>query len=80
MTTKTRKIFVAVAFVATAAAGITGATLSGQTKETGTAAVCSTSAWPNTPAECLEGSTNSNVRYVSMASAATSAMLDRSAR
>ncbi|MCP4385370.1 MAG: hypothetical protein GY798_28820 [Hyphomicrobiales bacterium] len=66
MTTKTRKIFVAVAFAVTAAAGITGATLSGETKETDVAALCATSAWPNIPAECLEGDTNTDVRYVSM--------------
>ncbi|MCP4385368.1 MAG: hypothetical protein GY798_28810 [Hyphomicrobiales bacterium] len=66
MTTRIRKIFVAAAFVATAAAGITGATLSGESKETDLAAICDTAVWPNIPTECLEGETDSAVRHVSV--------------
>lgn len=65
MTTKTRKIFAAVAVIVTAAAGITGATLSGESKETDLAAFCDTAAWPNIPAQCLEGSNDGPVRFVS---------------
>ncbi|WP_421723891.1 hypothetical protein [Bauldia sp.] len=65
MTTTTRKLFVAAAFVVTAAAGITGATLSGETKETDLAAYCETAAWPQIPAACLDGGTGADVRYIS---------------
>ena len=56
MTTRTRKIFVAVAFAATVAAAVTGATLSGETREAPTVAeACATAEWPLIPAECLDG-------------------------
>lgn len=65
MNTRIRQTLVAVAFAATAAAGITGATLRGETKETDLAATCQQAAWPMIPADCLEGGPYHNVRYVS---------------
>ena len=64
MNTRIRQTLVAVAFAATAAAGIAGATLSGETRETDLAATCAAAAWPMIPAACLDG-THSDVRYVS---------------
>lgn len=64
MTTLIRQTVVAVAFAATVALGITGATLRGETKETDVAATCEAAAWPNIPAECLAGAGN-DIRYIS---------------
>ncbi len=64
MNTRIRQIVVAVAFSATVALGITGATLRGETKETNINATCQNAAWPMIPAECLQGRAN-DVRYVS---------------
>lgn len=56
MTTRTRQIFVAVAFAATVAAAVTGATLRGETREAETVAEkCLKADWPLIPAECLDG-------------------------
>jgi hypothetical protein len=65
MNTRIRQTLVAVAFAATVAAGITGATLRGETKETDLAATCAAANWPMIPAECLQGARQENVRYVS---------------
>jgi hypothetical protein len=65
MTTRTRQMFVAVAFAATAAATITGFTLRGETKEAATPAeICAKADWPLIPAECLAGETHQKVRYI----------------
>ncbi|MCB1495422.1 MAG: hypothetical protein KDJ86_06530 [Bauldia sp.] len=64
MNTRIRQTIVAVTFSATVALGITGATLSGQTKETDLAQVCANATWPMIPAECLEGQ-QSDVRKIS---------------
>jgi hypothetical protein len=72
MTTRTRQIFVAVAFAATVAAAVTGATLRGETREAPTVAeVCATADWPLIPAECLDGASDRNVRVVTGQEAAT---------
>ncbi len=66
MTTRTRQMYVAVAFAATVAAAITGATLRGETKEAATPAeICATAEWPNIPTECL-GEGVAHVRYIPM--------------
>lgn len=64
MNTRIRQTLVAVAFTATVIAGIAGATLRGETKETDLAATCATAAWPMIPAACLDGA-DSDVRYIS---------------
>ena len=65
MTTRTRQIFVAVAFAATVAAAVTGATLRGETREAPTVAeMCAKADWPLIPAECLDGAAERNVRVV----------------
>ena len=65
MTTSTRKIFAAVAFAATVAAAVTGATMRGETHEAPTVAeVCAKADWPNIPAECLDGAARQDVRVV----------------
>jgi hypothetical protein len=72
MTTRTRQIFVAVAFGATVAAAVTGATLSGETREAPTVAeICATAEWPLIPAECLDGASDRSVRVVTGQEAAT---------
>ncbi|HET7715016.1 MAG TPA: hypothetical protein VFK86_05265 [Bauldia sp.] len=65
MTTRTRQIVVAVAFAATVAAAVTGATLRGETREAETVAEkCLKAEWPLIPAECLDGMGDRNVRIV----------------
>ena len=64
MNTRIRQTIVAVTFSATVALGITGATLSGQTKETDLAQVCANATWPMIPTECLDGQ-SVDVRTVS---------------
>jgi hypothetical protein len=65
MTARTRPIFVAVAFAVTVAAAVTGATLSGETREAPTVAeVCAMADWPLIPAECLDGAHDRSVRVV----------------
>jgi hypothetical protein len=66
MNTRIRQMAVAVAFAATVAAAITGATLRGETREASTPTeVCATAAWPMIPASCLEGGNGREVRMVS---------------
>jgi hypothetical protein len=66
MTNKTRQTIVAVAFAATVAAAITGATLRGETREaTSVAEICAKADWPLIPAECLDGAGDRNIRVIS---------------
>lgn len=72
MTARTRQIFAAVAFAATVAAAVTGATLRGETREAPTVAeICAKADWPMIPAECLDGAGDRNVRVVTGHEAAT---------
>ena len=74
MIKRTRKFFVAVAIAATATAAVAGATLRGETREAPTTAeVCSTVAWPNIPAECLQGVEHDTVRMIGMGETAIAA-------
>jgi hypothetical protein len=59
-----RKTLLGLAFAATVAGALTGATFRGETKEVDLAATCATAAWPNIPAACLEGGDGQDVRYV----------------
>jgi hypothetical protein len=68
-----RKVLIAAAFSASVAGALTGAALSGETREFDTAASCATAHWPMIPAECLEGAPLREVRYAT----ATVAGLDR---
>lgn len=71
MIKRTRKFFVAVAITATAAAAVAGATLRGETREAPTTAeVCATVAWPNIPAECLQGAEHGAVRVIGLSDTA----------
>jgi hypothetical protein len=63
----TRKFFATVAIAATAAVVVAGATLRGETREAPTTAeTCATVAWPNIPAECLDGAEHGSVRVIGM--------------
>ncbi len=65
MTTRTRQIAVSIAFAATVAAAVTGATLRGETHEAATVAeMCMKADWPLIPTECLDGAADRNVRVV----------------
>lgn len=65
MTKRTRQIFATVAFAATVAAAVTGATLRGETREAPTVAeICNKAEWPNIPAQCLDGAVNFDVRVI----------------
>lgn len=67
----TRKFFATVAIAATAAVVVAGATLRGETREAPTTAEnCATVAWPNIPAECLDGAEHGSVRVIGMHEAA----------
>jgi hypothetical protein len=59
-----RKVAVATVFSATVAAVLTGAALSGETRDLDTAAICAAAHWPMIPAECLEGAGDREVRYI----------------
>ena len=81
MTKRTRQIFAAVAFSATVAAAVTGATLRGETREAPTTAeVCASVEWPNIPAECLTGAVNTNVRVINGYEAAPQAVASNDMR
>ena len=58
----TRKALLSIAFAATVAGALTGASLRGETKELD---ICAAAAWPMIPAACLEGGIGQDVRYVS---------------
>ena len=55
MNTNNRSFLMAVAFAATVAAGLTGLSMSGQTKELSLDDACAHTAWPMIPAACLAG-------------------------
>lgn len=75
MTKRNRQIFAAVAFAATVAAAVTGATLRGETREAPTVAeTCAKAEWPNIPAECLDGAVNMHVRVINGYEAAPQAV------
>jgi hypothetical protein len=59
-----RKTLLGLAFTATVAGTLAGATFRGETKEVDLAATCATATWPSIPAACLEGSDGNDVRYV----------------
>ena len=58
MNTNKRSFLMAVAFAATVAAGLTGLSMSGQTKELSLDDACAHTAWPMIPAACLAGADN----------------------
>jgi hypothetical protein len=59
------KLTVAIAFSASVAGALTGAALSGETKDVTTAETCAAVHWPMIPAECLEGAPAREIRYAS---------------
>lgn len=61
-----RSVALALVFGLTAAAGITGITYTGITKEASVEDTCAHVTWPNIPAFCLEGATERPVRIVSL--------------
>ena len=58
MNTNKRSFLMTVAFAATVAAGLTGLSMSGQTKESSLDSACAHTAWPMIPAACLTGADN----------------------
>jgi hypothetical protein len=58
MNTNKRSVLMAVAFAATVAAGLTGLSLTGQTKESNLDDACAHATWPLIPAACLTGADN----------------------
>ena len=70
MNTNKRSFLMAFAFAATVAAGLTGLSMSGQTKESSLDDACAHTAWPMIPAACLAGADNGRtVRVVQTRSA-----------
>jgi len=57
-------MFLATAFAATVAAVLTGASIRGETRESGLAVNCAEAAWPKIPAACIAGEPMQDVRYV----------------
>ncbi len=55
MNTNTRSFLLALAFAVTVAAGTTGLSLSGQSKESSPDPACAQATWPMIPAQCLAG-------------------------
>ncbi len=55
MTRTKRSILMTVAFAVTVAAGLTGLTMSAQTKELSLDQACAHAAWPMIPSQCLTG-------------------------
>ena len=62
---KGRGATLATVFALTVAAGITGATYSGVTKESSVDEACARVTWPLIPSYCLEGATDRPIRIVS---------------
>jgi hypothetical protein len=61
----TRTLLLAAAFATTVAAGITGLTYRGETKEAGFIEnACARASWPLIPANCLEGGRGYDVRVI----------------
>jgi hypothetical protein len=76
MIKRSRKFFAAVAIAATASAVVAGATLSGQTREAPSVnEICATVEWPNIPAECLIGASNTEFRMIGLGQAAPTTAL-----
>lgn len=61
----TRKALLSIAFAATVAGALTGASLRGETKELDPNAACATAVWPMVPADCIEGASDRDVRHIS---------------
>lgn len=74
---KGRGATLATVFALTVAAGITGATYSGVSKEASIDEACAHVTWPMIPAYCLEGATDRPVRMVSVDRMEHSAMFAR---
>ena len=55
MNTNKRSFLLAFAFAVTVAAGLTGLSMAGQTKESPFAQACAHATWPMIPAQCLAG-------------------------
>ncbi len=65
MNTNKRSFLLALAFAVTVAAGLTGLSLSGQTRESNLDQACAHATWPMIPVQCLEGAdTGRTVRTV----------------
>lgn len=75
--TRGRNALLATVFALTVAAGITGATYTGATKETSIDEACAHVTWPMIPAYCLQGAEDRPVRMVSVDRAETSALAQR---
>ncbi len=58
MKTNKRSMLLAVAFALTVAAGLTGLSMSGQSKESSLTEACAHATWPMIPAPCLAGADN----------------------
>ena len=72
MNTSTRGFLLALAFSVTVAAGVTGLSMAGQSKETSVDPACVHTTWPMIPAECLAGAdTSRTVRPVYTRTAVT---------
>ena len=74
---KGRGATLATVFALTVAAGITGATYSGISKEASIDEACAHVTWPMIPAYCLEGATDRPVRMVSVDRMENSALFAR---
>jgi hypothetical protein len=55
MKTSKRRVLMATAFALTVAAGLTGLSMTGQTKESAPGQACAHATWPMIPSECLSG-------------------------
>jgi len=75
--TRGRGATLATVFALTVAAGITGATFTGVTKEASIDEACAHVTWPMIPAYCLEGAVDRPVRMVSVDRMEHSAMFAR---
>ena len=68
MNTNKRSFLMASAFAVTVAAGLTGLSMSGETKESSLDQACAHATWPMIPAACLAGAdTGRSVRMVTPA-------------
>jgi hypothetical protein len=65
MNTNKRSFLLALAFAVTVSAGLTGLSMSGQSKESPLDEACAHATWPMIPAQCLVGAdSNRTVRTV----------------
>lgn len=76
-TRKGRGATLTMVFALTVAAGLTGATFTGVTKEASIDEACAHVTWPLIPAYCLEGASDRPIRVISMDRAEHSAMFAR---